>query len=75
MPKKPITADALSYAFREELSPLYSHGRSPAVAIVPVLERGWAALTSHRDRKRYPQLASQIEKIDKKLRLQYFLHD
>jgi hypothetical protein len=76
MKKKPIAADALSYVFREELTPMYPRHRSPpAVAIVPTSELGWEAVTSHMDRKHYPQLAVQIAKIEKRLRLRYFLEE
>jgi hypothetical protein len=75
MPKKPISADALIHMFGEELRPLYIGVRPPAVAIVPVPKEGWAALTSHRDRRSKPQLQMQIANIEKKLRQRYWLDE
>lgn len=73
MPKKTIAADELIFLFREEMETTYETRHMPSVAIIPDPDRGWTALTSHRDKRRYPHLEEQIAKIETALRRRFDL--
>jgi hypothetical protein len=73
MPKTRISSPDLAWIFQEKLSAFDSCPPTVSIAIVPIGEDGWVAVTSARVRADYPLCARRIEQIQKQLRRIYVL--
>lgn len=73
MPKKIAAADELIWLFHEKLAgtPL----RNARIAIIPIGDGNWSALTNATERRRYPELAKTVTRIEKQLRARFLLKE
>jgi hypothetical protein len=69
MPKKNATADELIWLFHEKLAG--SNFPNTRIAIIPVGDGNWSALTNATERRHYPDLAMAVTRIKKQLRGRY----
>ena len=70
MLKKPIPADELIWLFHEKLAK--TAVPSATIAIVPG-GNNWTALTNAGERRRHPELATAVARIQRQLRSRYSL--
>ena len=73
MPKKIVTADELIWLFLEKLA--RSAFPNAKIAIIPIGDGNWSALTNATERRHYLDLAKTVARIEKQLRTRYSLID
>jgi hypothetical protein len=73
MPKKIVTADELIWLFHEKLA--RSAVPNVKIAIIPIGDGNWSALTNATERRHYLDLAKTVARIEKQLRTRYSLID
>ncbi|KZD21357.1 hypothetical protein [Tardiphaga robiniae] len=71
MPKKKVTADELIWLFHEKLAG--TNMSKVRIAIIPIGDGNWSALTNATERRHYPNLAITVARIEKQLRNRYSL--
>lgn len=73
MPQTTATADELIWLFHEKLAgtPLCN----ARIAIIPIGGGNWSALTNATERRRYPDLAKSVARIEKQLRARFRLKE
>jgi hypothetical protein len=71
MPKKKMTADELIWLFHEKLAG--TNLANARIAIIPIGDGNWSALTNATERRYYPDLAITVARIEKQLRNRYSL--
>jgi hypothetical protein len=73
MPKKIVTADELIWLFHEKLAG--SAFPNAKIAIIPIGDGNWSALTNATERRHYPDLAKTVARIEKQLRARFLLRE
>jgi hypothetical protein len=73
MPKKKATADELIWLFHEKL--VGSNFPNAGIAIIPIGDGNWSALTNATERRHYPDLAKTVARIEKQLRARFLLKE
>jgi hypothetical protein len=68
VPKK-ITADELIWLFHEKLAG--TNMSNAGIAIIPTADGNWFAVTSGKERRHYPNLASAVARIERQLRARF----
>jgi hypothetical protein len=73
MPKKIATADELIWLFHEKLAG--SNFPSARIAIIPIGDGNWSALTNATERRHYPDLVKTVSRVEKQLRARFLLQE
>ncbi|MGM4895985.1 hypothetical protein LPB73_02855 [Tardiphaga sp. 37S4] len=73
MLKKKATANELIWLFHEELAG--SNFPNAGIAIIPIGNGNWSALTNATERRHYPDLTKAVVRIEKQLRARYLLKE
>lgn len=73
MPKKIVTADELIWLFHEKLAA--SAFPNAKIAIIPIGNGNWSALSNATERRYYPDLAKTVARIEKQLRARFLLRE
>ncbi|WP_441252538.1 hypothetical protein AB8A28_19770 [Tardiphaga sp. 71_E8_N1_1] len=73
MPKTAATADELIWLFHEKLA--RTDLPNTKIAIIPIGDGNWSAMTDASERRRYPHLATTVARIEKQMRGRYNLKE